>query len=612
MSFVYPLGLLGLIGIPILIIIYIIKNKYTEQIVTSTYLWHLSEKFLKKRKQVKLVSGIISLILQIIAVTTISLLVAQPIITLPNVAKEYCFILDASGSMNMEVNNTTKLEIGKDKIEEVILSTTNGSKFTLVYAGATPRVVYEKLEDKEKAVEHLNGLQASGSTISYKNVLSYVQDYFNTNPSLVTYLITDRDYNSSNIEVINVSNHEENYALSDVNYIVVGNKLKLDGNVISYEKDANINLDVYIDEVLKKEDVITVRKQEKTAFSYEFSDIDFDSIKVIIRNEDGLSVDNMEIFYNVEKEHDYSTLIVSDRPFYLYSAIETLGNSDITVIKTENYDPSISGYSLYVFDAFSPSELPKDGTIWIFGAEESITGSGFSAQSVIENESGIELDYPKNSTTTFKTLTNGLTREKIYVSKYVKYGLYRNFTTLLTCEGNPAVFTGLSDNGNREVVFAFDLHNSNLTLLMDYLVMIKNLLDFSFPIIISESNYTCGDVAIVNILSDFDSVRVESPNGNISYLDVNVELAEVELTEAGIYTLTIMSGDESKVFSLYVGLPEEESNTSHEIVDFSLQGIKGNDFIDGKYDKLIILFIIIAVIFMTDWVVYCYEQYQLR
>ena len=29
MSFVYPLGLLGLIGIPILIIIYIIKNKYT-------------------------------------------------------------------------------------------------------------------------------------------------------------------------------------------------------------------------------------------------------------------------------------------------------------------------------------------------------------------------------------------------------------------------------------------------------------------------------------------------------------------------------------------------------------------------------------------------------
>ena len=101
MSFVYPLGLLGLIGVPILIIIYLLKNKYTEQIVASTYLWTLSEKFLKKKKQKKLLSGLISLILQIIAVVTISLLVAHPVITIPNGAKEYCFILDGSGSMNV-------------------------------------------------------------------------------------------------------------------------------------------------------------------------------------------------------------------------------------------------------------------------------------------------------------------------------------------------------------------------------------------------------------------------------------------------------------------------------------------------------------------------------
>ena len=49
MTFLYPLGLLGLLGIPVLIIIYIIKSKYTEQTVSSTYLWKLSERFLKKR-----------------------------------------------------------------------------------------------------------------------------------------------------------------------------------------------------------------------------------------------------------------------------------------------------------------------------------------------------------------------------------------------------------------------------------------------------------------------------------------------------------------------------------------------------------------------------------
>ena len=41
----FPLGLLALIGIPVIILIYILRNKYNEQTVTSTYIWKLSDKF---------------------------------------------------------------------------------------------------------------------------------------------------------------------------------------------------------------------------------------------------------------------------------------------------------------------------------------------------------------------------------------------------------------------------------------------------------------------------------------------------------------------------------------------------------------------------------------
>ena len=51
MSFIYPLGLIGLVGVPILIIIYILRSKYNEQTVPSTYLWILSEKFFKRRER---------------------------------------------------------------------------------------------------------------------------------------------------------------------------------------------------------------------------------------------------------------------------------------------------------------------------------------------------------------------------------------------------------------------------------------------------------------------------------------------------------------------------------------------------------------------------------
>lgn len=81
MSFLYPLGLLGLIAVPILIIIYLIKNKYTEQVIASTYLWTLSERFLKRKKPIKRITGLISLLLQILAVIAVSLAIAHPVFT---------------------------------------------------------------------------------------------------------------------------------------------------------------------------------------------------------------------------------------------------------------------------------------------------------------------------------------------------------------------------------------------------------------------------------------------------------------------------------------------------------------------------------------------------
>ena len=88
MTFMYPLGLISLVGIPIIILIYILMSQYTEQTVSSTYLWHLSEKFLKKKNPLSGLTGIISLVLQLLTVAVISLLIAHPVFTLPGAAND--------------------------------------------------------------------------------------------------------------------------------------------------------------------------------------------------------------------------------------------------------------------------------------------------------------------------------------------------------------------------------------------------------------------------------------------------------------------------------------------------------------------------------------------
>lgn len=612
MSFLYPFGLLGLIGVPIVIIIYIIKNKYTEQIITSTYLWTLSEKFLKKKRQVTLLSGIISLILQIIAIIAISLLISHPIINIPNSAKEYCFMLDASGSMKMEIDNVSKFDLGKTEIEKIINESTDGSQYTLVYIGSSTKLVYEKLANKEKAIELLNKLEPTSITIDLESCQKYVQSYFNENDSLVTYLVTDKEYSSKNINIINIGSNDKNYAILETNSYLNEGYVTISGTIISYNSSENIDIEISVDGYVFDIDPVYVEQNIEYPFELQTNLTEYQKITVEILNEDGLDDDNISIIYNVGKLHDYSTLIISDRPFYLESVIKTLTNSSIEIIKRDDYTTTKTGYDLYIFDSFSPYNLPTDGTVWIFGSATNIENSGFSVQEVITDEKGMSLTYPKNSTSTFKNLTKGLLKDQIYVSKYVKYGLYRNFTTLLTYQGNPIVFTGTTEAGNREVVFAFDLHDSNLTLLTDYLILCKNLLEYSFPIVLDQTSFTCGDTAVMNVLASFDSIRVDAPNGNVTYLDINVDTNEIFLDEAGIYKITIMEDENAKEFYLFVSLTEEESNPNAIETDFSLQGDLKNNYSTGIYDKLTILFIILAIIFIADWMVYCYEQYQLR
>ena len=181
MRFLYPLGLLGLIGIPILLVIYILRSKYNEQTVASTYLWTLSEKFFKRRNPLSGITGIISLILQILMVIILSLAISRPIFTVPESASEYCFVLDASGSMNIKSGLKTRFEKGKDYIEDTINSARLGSSYTLVCVSDKGSVIYERVTEKKLAISMLNDLSCTDIPSGNDDGLELAQKYFSEN-----------------------------------------------------------------------------------------------------------------------------------------------------------------------------------------------------------------------------------------------------------------------------------------------------------------------------------------------------------------------------------------------------------------------------------------------
>ncbi|MBQ7907364.1 MAG: VWA domain-containing protein [Clostridia bacterium] len=614
MRFMFPLGLLGLIGIPVIIIIYIIQSQFTEQTVNSNYLWHLSDRFLKRKNPLSGITGLISLILQLLMVLVVSLAVAHPIITLPNAANDYCFVLDASGSMNMQEGEKTRFEWAQDEIAGVIDGTSGGSSYTLVMVSDETVKVFENVKDKKSAKEMLYQVNASHTTAEKASLLSTAQGAFDANTAALVYLVTDKSYEThENIELIDVGNDSaENYSISQVEYSHTGGKLKVDGVVISHISDATLNVSIYLEDTLVTTKEFSVKGGEEAPISIECPCPSLKSFEIKIENEDGYMDDNRQIRYNPKSDKSYSVLIVSKSGFFLEAVIDSLVDSEIRVVSPAVYEDINEEYGLYIFDGYTPSTLPN-GAVWLIGSDKSIENSGFGVRGKVEIPNGGTIDKSKSTASSVRKLLEGVGDSDIYITDYVKYsGMYLSFYTLYSYNSNPLVFAGSNGLGNRQVVFGFSLNRSDIALTTDFVILMRNLLEYSFPDVIDETSYTVGEDAIVNIVSNVTNLKATSPSGKDIFLDTSGTMATIKLDEVGTYEIGMsLSGEEATRY-IYSGAHPEESKPTVQEQDFSLSGERTYASIDGEFDPIIVLFVILLVLFLADWGVYCYDKYQLR
>ena len=623
MRFLYPFGLLGLLAIPVLIIIYIIKSKYTEQVITSTYLWTLSERFLKRKNPINRITGIISLILQILAVIFISIGIAHPVFTLKGKADDYCFILDGSGSMNIVDGNSTRFEKGKSYIRDMVSSAADGSTFTLITTGETTDVLVRQSDNKKATLRQLEQAQASFVASNLVNATRVAQEYFTQNPVLKFYLITDKTIALyENVELINVGGDAVNRGLDSVSYAFGSDgSLIVTGKAYSYSGDAEINIDLFIDG--SKNYVATTKVALAEYVGSEFSlkwvpedvqNINFSSLLVTIREKDALAEDDSTMLYNETSDSSYKMLIVSDAPLFVNAMFAAYGNMQRDVITTDKYTPDMTGYGLYVFEHFAPPSMPLDGAVWFINPVSGVDGtSGFSGNSIPLNGNAT-LSLNKSTATRVRALLKDTTTtNETTVSQYFKCRLYRSFITLMTCNGDPVVFAGSNSYGNREVVIAFDLHTSDFALTYNGRAIIRNLIGYTFPSLLDgQEGLYCGETLTVNVLANCTGIRVESPSGKAEYLDISEGICEYELTEVGEYTIIAIIGNNRQTAKVYSHLPVAERIPVASEGAFIIAGEPSTQKRDGRYEDLLYAFIILAVIVVADWLVYCYEQYQLR
>ena len=572
-------------------------------------------KFFKKRNPLSGLTGIISLILQILTVIFVSFAIARPIFVLRDSAQEYCFVLDCSGSMQMERNGETRFELAKKEIENIIKDSSGGSTYTLVTASGKSGAVYERITDKKLALEMLSEVECSDGIISETDALATAQKCFDSNPSFVTYFMTDKVYSAhKNIEIVNFgSQNDVNFSLSDVEGMLVGGTLSVKANVSAYASDATLNVELYVNgnKTAVARETVNVAVGEPTPVELSCKVNEYNMFRVRIDADDSLAADNEFVVYNQKSDANYDVLLVSETPFFFEAALDVLTDSKVDIIDPKDYSGQ-PGYGLYIFHSFTPDKLP-DAAVWLVNSTKSVDDSGFGSRGVVELDNPAEIRKTNSTSSTAKGMLEGVSGQNIFISEYVKYsGMYAKFTTLFSYDSNPLIFAGTNALGNRQVVIGFDIHKADFSLSADFIPLMNNLLNYTCPDALDKTGYVCGEEAKINITANVNNVKAIAPDGQEIYVDSSVDVGIVNLEQVGTYTVKMITPDSETEYKLYSGAPSEESVPLAQGGSFSLSGEQEFQKTDGEYDPLAIIFVCLAIIFAADWMVYCYEKYQLR
>lgn len=258
MSFQYPWGLLLLLAIPVLIVIYILLNKYKEDTVSSSYVWELSKKFIKKKNPINTFSKLLALILQCCAIVFLAFSLAQPIFSFKNGADNIVFVLDSSASMKMKSaddDTKTKFDVAKEKIKDVVANSTNGCTFSLILADSSTKAVCQNISDVDIFNSFIDNAGIDDNNSNLDNALSIAQSMVSENKGSLCYIATDETIDlgenpGDNLKVLDVSSKDNNYAIKDLEYSYDSKKkvMTLKAKVISYVEDTEIKVEFFVND----------------------------------------------------------------------------------------------------------------------------------------------------------------------------------------------------------------------------------------------------------------------------------------------------------------------------------------------------------------------------
>lgn len=586
----WPLFLL--LTIPPVIMLYILKRKYKEEVISSSLLWKEVYKNTRASTPWEKFKKNIMLLLQIIIILSVILALMSPFINIGGKTyKNVIIVVDNTASMNtMYDDKLSRLEKGKLLAKEYLNSTREGTKAYIISYDGNSNLLLNGEFNKFNSESIINNISKSYNTGDISDVLSFVKAIGDgIGEEYEALIFTDKQTSISDIngKLVYLGNSGLNASIDNISHKVVDGKIKVIANVTNNgDKEYEGDFSLYNGDKLLEVNKINLGVSESKTLSFELDSLSDDYLKGELSRKDILMEDNT--YYHVINENKVKkVLLVTDENVFLEKAFGIIENTEVYKTSDPNNITENDEYDLYVFDNKMPEVIPKGGNILFINPSSNeffnvLNGGEMGQAKAIK---GAVSSYLENTQFT-------LSEYKIIETPY--YG-----TNILTIDDNSIGFKG-EVNDRKIAALSFDLHSTDFALKKEFPILIYELGEELISTgMVYKNNFTAGEKIVVKS-SDFESeINVTYPNGEIKELKSGDELkGNLEL---GIYKIN--QNDNKESFS--VNFPSlSESNTSIEEIG------ENNNIVDGKSNlksgfNMTRVFILLAILVVAfEWIFY--------
>ncbi len=603
MKFLNPAGLWLLLGVPILIIIYLIRAQHEDRSVSSTYIWRLSDRFLKRNLPLQRIQKLLVFLMQLAMVIIMALLAARPAV-INGESCDYILILDSSASMQtVDEKGVSRFEKAVEKIKDFTSEIGQGHTLSLILAGDEATFMLQECTETAEAELVLNRALCSNGGCDAEKAIALAQLICNESVNAQVIFFTDTQYPETNhVSVENLNENEWNLSLSDLTAKKEGIQTTFAGTLASFHQPCEVTVGLRIDGKVVDAKMVSCDADAQTEFSFVVEEpIQYSAAEVFLDEKDALSLDNSYVFCP-KIDRDYSILLVSATPLYLKTALKALDNCTVSVVSSLGRT-KLEGFDLYIFDGVSPEEYPQDGSIVQFGTSHLPEGirAGNPSEKVcyLTQKKGIESELFRDvsifdvAVTNYSPLTGTPAWEK-----------------LVFCEEETVLATRRMSNGMYFTVLAFDLHDTNFPIKSDYPLFVRNLVEYSVPGLVKKNDVVFGESVQLTVKPGVDQLYTILPDGSEHALSFTGEHSSVPASQLGVHTVIAKSREEAQEAKFFVHIPNDENVTElDKELEVRFQDRTSLTEYDAVSEIWFNLSLALLLILLAEWGWYCRERY---